>query len=246
MPKYPPGMRRHPQTVHRDGLAQRHHRADQRRSSRGRLLPTLRWRSTRDHRLPTFNPDRCGRSSTMPRSSAAGWKVRYPYIADPPDGYFHKADTLAELAKKVMANPHQKMPLKHLEATVARYNEMADKGIDEDFEKPVMHKIETPPFYAAWAPIGMEIHSAVCGSTGRRRSSTSGARSYPASTPAARPAAAASSRSRPSLRPRLHRRDECGPGDDGVTRASDSQPSGVITGELQGSPYTGAGGIQMA
>ncbi len=22
-----------------------------------------------------------------------GWKIRYPYIADPPDGYFHKADT---------------------------------------------------------------------------------------------------------------------------------------------------------
>ena len=26
----------------------------------------------------------------------AGWKVRYPYIADPPDEYFHKADTLAD------------------------------------------------------------------------------------------------------------------------------------------------------
>jgi hypothetical protein len=84
-----------------------------------------------------------------------GWKVRYPYIAEPPDEYFHKADTLAELAKKVMAHPCQTMPLKHLEATVARYNEMAGKGIDEDFEKPVMHRIETPPFYAAWAPIAM-------------------------------------------------------------------------------------------
>jgi hypothetical protein len=83
----------------------------------------------------------------------AGWKVRYPYIAEPPDEYFHKADTLAELAKKVMAHPCQTMPLKHLEATVARYNEMAAKGRDEDFEKPVMHRIETPPFYAAWVPI---------------------------------------------------------------------------------------------
>jgi len=81
------------------------------------------------------------------------WRIRYPYIADPPDGYFHKADTLAELAKKVMGHPHQKMPLKHLEATVARYNALADKGVDEDFEKRVLHRIETPPFYAASAGI---------------------------------------------------------------------------------------------
>jgi hypothetical protein len=82
-----------------------------------------------------------------------GWKVRYPYIADPPDGYFHKADTLAELAKKVMGHPYQRMPLKYLEETVARYNALADKGTDEDFEKPVLHRIETPPFYAAAASI---------------------------------------------------------------------------------------------
>jgi hypothetical protein len=82
-----------------------------------------------------------------------GWKIRYPYIADPPDGYFHKADTLAELAEKVTEHPHQKMPLKYLEETVAKYNAFAEKGIDEDFEKPVMHRIDTPPFYAAWASI---------------------------------------------------------------------------------------------
>ena len=82
-----------------------------------------------------------------------GWKIRYPYIADPPDGYFHKADTLAELAKKVMGHPYQKMPLKYLEETVARYNAAANKGIDTDFEKPVLHRIDTPPFYAAAASI---------------------------------------------------------------------------------------------
>jgi hypothetical protein len=82
-----------------------------------------------------------------------GWKIRYPYIADPPDGYFHKADTLAELAKKVMGHPHQKMPLKYLVETVARYNAFADKGVDQDFEKPVLHRIDTPPFYAAIASI---------------------------------------------------------------------------------------------
>jgi hypothetical protein len=82
-----------------------------------------------------------------------GWKIRYPYIADPPDGYFHRADTLAELAKKVMGHPYQRMPLKYLEETVARYNALADKGMDEDFEKPVLHRIDTPPFYAAAASI---------------------------------------------------------------------------------------------
>jgi len=82
-----------------------------------------------------------------------GWKIRYPYIADPPDGYFHKADTLAELAKKVMGHPYQRMPLKYLEETIARYNALADKGMDEDFEKPVLHRIDTPPFYAASASI---------------------------------------------------------------------------------------------
>ena len=130
-----------------------------------------------------------------------GWKVRYPYIAEPPDGYFHKADTLAELATKVMAHSSQKMPLKYLEATVARYNGLADKGVDEDFEKPVMHRIDTPPFYAAWAPIAMldiirwpadqrqgtgrgpSGGEVIPGSTGRRR----GQRWRPAARPRSEP-----------------------------------------------------------
>src|SRR5260221_11503598 len=74
-------------------------------------------------------------------------------MAEPPDGCFHKADTRAELAKKVTGHPYQKMPLKYLEETGARYNAFADKGADEDFEKPVLHRIDTPPFYAAGASI---------------------------------------------------------------------------------------------
>jgi hypothetical protein len=84
-----------------------------------------------------------------------GWPVRHPYIADPPDGFFFKSDTLAELANLVMDNPYQKMPLEYLEETVARYNEFADKGVDEDFEKPVLHRIDTPPFYAAIVPVAL-------------------------------------------------------------------------------------------
>ncbi len=79
------------------------------------------------------------------------WKVEPPAI-DPL--YFFSADTLAELTKKLKKNPYQKteMPAKNLEATVARYNSIVDFGYDPDFEKPKpLYKIQTPPFYAAWA-----------------------------------------------------------------------------------------------
>ena len=68
--------------------------------------------------------------------------------------YFFSAYTLAELAAKLTQNPHQKveMPAENLEATVARYNSIVEFGYDVDFEKPSpTYKIETPPFYAAWA-----------------------------------------------------------------------------------------------
>ena len=54
----------------------------------------------------------------------------------------------------VAANPHQKatMPAANLEATVERYNTMVDLGVDPDFDRPSpMYKIDTAPFYAAWA-----------------------------------------------------------------------------------------------
>ena len=83
------------------------------------------------------------------------WPVRYPYIADPPNGTFFKADTLAELARLVVGNRFQHMPLKYLEETVARFNAFADAGKDTDFEKPVMHKIAKAPFYAALIPLAV-------------------------------------------------------------------------------------------
>ena len=39
-----------------------------------------------------------------------------------------------------------------LQATVERYNAFVDAGMDVDFGKPrPQYKIQTPPFYAAWA-----------------------------------------------------------------------------------------------
>lgn len=79
------------------------------------------------------------------------WDPKPPHVDY--DGYFFSADTIAELAAKIR-NPYQKqaMPAAALQETVNRYNGFVAAGADPDFHKPSpMHKIETPPFYAAWA-----------------------------------------------------------------------------------------------
>lgn len=54
------------------------------------------------------------------------------------------ADTWEELAEKIGMDPSQ------LIATIDRYNELAEKGVDEDFGKPAkdMIALNTPPYYA--------------------------------------------------------------------------------------------------
>jgi succinate dehydrogenase/fumarate reductase flavoprotein subunit len=89
------------------------------------------------------------------------WKPEPPHVD--PEGYFYSADTIAELASRIK-NPHQKQPISGvvLQETVNRYNQFVAEGIDKDFGKPTpMHKIATPPFYAAWAtPI---LHDSLTG-----------------------------------------------------------------------------------
>ncbi len=78
--------------------------------------------------------------------------------------YFFSAPTLAELAAKIEACPYSKvkMPAANLEATVAEYNKFVEKGVDEAFDKPKpQFKIETGPFYAAWATI--TVHDTYAG-----------------------------------------------------------------------------------
>jgi succinate dehydrogenase/fumarate reductase flavoprotein subunit len=80
-----------------------------------------------------------------------GWKVTPPYVD--PDGYFFSANSLAELAAAIK-NEYQAKPMNGaiLQAAVDRYNSFVDAGKDSDFGKPPpKHKIQTPPFYAAWA-----------------------------------------------------------------------------------------------
>ncbi len=79
------------------------------------------------------------------------WDPTPPYVDH--DGWFFYADTLAELAARII-NPYQKKPLpaSALEATVARYNENVNRREDPDFGKPApAFKIQTPPLYAAWS-----------------------------------------------------------------------------------------------
>ena len=86
-----------------------------------------------------------------------GWVLEPPKI-DPE--YFFSGDTIAELADKITWNGIG-VPAAALEETVEKYNSYVDLGEDPDFERPTpMYKIQTPPFYAAWAtPICHNPHS---------------------------------------------------------------------------------------
>jgi hypothetical protein len=78
--------------------------------------------------------------------------IEYPKTS-PTNGYFFTADTIEELAAKIQAgNEFQRIPLKYLTETVARWNASVDVGREEEFgrgDDAPMHKIDTPPFYAA-------------------------------------------------------------------------------------------------
>jgi succinate dehydrogenase/fumarate reductase flavoprotein subunit len=79
------------------------------------------------------------------------WTVAPPYVD--PDGYFFSANSVSALAAAIV-NKYQRRPISGaaLEATVTRYNSLVDAGSDADFAKPApKYKIQTPPFYAAWA-----------------------------------------------------------------------------------------------
>jgi len=78
--------------------------------------------------------------------------------------YFFSAPTLTELAAKIKACPYQKVAMSavNLVATVDEYNKAVDAGVDAAFDKPKpLYKIETGPFYAAWATI--TVHDTYAG-----------------------------------------------------------------------------------
>ena len=77
-------------------------------------------------------------------------------VAANPANNIYKADTIAELAEKIGLDPEA------LTATVEHYNEMCDKGDDEDFDKPAdkMVALRNAPYYifrqdlAFWTSVG--------------------------------------------------------------------------------------------
>ena len=80
------------------------------------------------------------------------WVAAPPHV-DIAGGYFFSAPTIAELAGGI-TNKYQPKPIpaEALVATVTKYNSYVDAGEDADFGKPAPKcKIQTPPFYAAWA-----------------------------------------------------------------------------------------------
>jgi succinate dehydrogenase/fumarate reductase flavoprotein subunit len=80
------------------------------------------------------------------------WIVEPPYV-DTAAGFFFSGNTIEELAHRIVSRYQRKpMPAAALQSTVARYNSYVDRGEDREFAKPApRYKIQTPPFYAAWA-----------------------------------------------------------------------------------------------
>ena len=80
-------------------------------------------------------------------------------------GTCFKADTLEELAEQM------EVPVDTFKATVARYNELAAKGEDEDFGKrgELLTSITKPPFYALkWGPALLNVHGGMITDTHMR------------------------------------------------------------------------------
>lgn len=85
-----------------------------------------------------------------------GWDISFPFTNDK-NGTFFAADTIEELANKIMAYRYSRVPMRYLKETVDKWNTYADDGADPEFGRgpdAPMHRIDTPPFYAALiAPI---------------------------------------------------------------------------------------------
>ena len=82
-----------------------------------------------------------------------GWEIRKGTV-DIEDGRFFSADTVEELASKIVNKYYEdiRMDPAELAETIRRYNGYVDAGRDEDWGKEnLVYKIEKGPFYAAWA-----------------------------------------------------------------------------------------------
>lgn len=138
---------------------------------RGKPMGSLGWREHIDAALRwTGNPHKLNGGGPIWAILDAGgvkrqrWNTELPYV-DRAGGFFFSADTLEELAAQLTRCPYQTWPMPGavLRETVERYNTFVDAGVDADFGKPTpTRKIETPPFYAAWAtPTLHDVYSGI-------------------------------------------------------------------------------------
>ncbi len=88
-------------------------------------------------------------------AEANGWNCDYPNV-DIENGYFFKADTIEDLAAAIVNKYYEdvKVDPATLVKEVEAYNASVDAGTDEVYGRDpetLTAKIETGPFYAAWA-----------------------------------------------------------------------------------------------
>ena len=139
-----------------------YHKQHMKVSEYGHWADLPHWRALPVH----FICDESVRQSTTLATTWMGWPISangYRWSqdnqAEVDAGWIVKADTLEELAAKIGRDPAE------LVSTVARYNEMVEKGVDEDFGRDLetMAKIDQGPFYA------VELTPAVVATTGGAR-----------------------------------------------------------------------------
>ncbi len=96
--------------------------------------------------------------SILDETSRAKQKLEFTVGETVEDFMYAKADTIEELAKGI------DVPADALAKSVSRYNELVDKGVDEDFQKVNLDaRIATPPFHAVkW---GVQKHNTLGGIT---------------------------------------------------------------------------------
>ncbi len=92
-----------------------------------------------------FDQDECDRND---------WNLTQG-VVDYEHGYCFKADTLEELAEKVVNKyyEHIKMDPETLVETITNWNSYVDAGEDPEFgvKQNLVYKVENPPFYCAWS-----------------------------------------------------------------------------------------------
>ncbi len=101
----------------------------------------------------TFEEDLPKMGISFSRTNAMSDYTRSGMESALESGSLIKADTLDDLAAKMG------VPADALKATITRYNELAAKGVDEDFGKngEMVTAIDTPPFYAAYNSLALLV-----------------------------------------------------------------------------------------